>query len=140
MNYKQGAEKNGRSTTTNIMIGVVLTISVTILLSAAAATLVLSGFLDETKLKLAAYSIMFLSVFSGATISSRKTDAHIAIVDAAITAIYMFLLVAINIVVFSGSFSHLWIGLAVVLTAATTSMLFSAKGIKHKTRRYKQYR
>lgn len=140
MNNKKAVTRTRRSNATTIMKGVLAAVIITLLLAAVITALTLNGILDESKLKLSSYGIMLLSVFIGTMVIDRNSETQLMVINAAVGAVYMFLLVAINILFFNGSFKKLWVGLIVMTAAAAVSMLLSVKRQKQKTYRFKRFR
>ena len=126
--------KYRRSMATVIVTGSIVSVSTSMLLVAAVSALMLGGAVDIGHIKIAVYVILFLSVLAGTTITARNVESHIAIAIAAVTAVYLFTLITINIIFYNGTFDHWWVSFLLAVVPAVLSVLLSVHGSKGKRR------
>ena len=136
MHNRKKPTKGQRSIATAIVTGAVVSGIMSMILISLASTLILGGILDAANTTPVVYVILFLSAFFGAVTNVRKRETHIAITAAAIAAVYLFILITINIICYNGTFEHLWSSLGITAIATALSALIAVRGRKGKNRRY----
>lgn len=140
MNAMQRSTRANRPITVTIIIGAVTAILLSMLLATIVSVIIVSGILTESQLPVIVNVIIFLSVFISTIFSGRKIERHLVITTTAIAAIYMFVLIAMNIVIFDGDFSNFGAGIAVMVSASILSIFLLARKRKHKTHAFRRYR
>lgn len=120
-----------------ILIGAVFAIAVSVLLAAITAALITNGRIGEGSIVFIPYIIIFLGITTGSILCNLRAEGKYAIINTAVAAIYLFLLVASNIIFFDGVFNKLWL---VILTMIVTIALSSFVSVNsHKPKKRKRY-
>ncbi len=135
MTAKYKNTPSSRSMLTTITKGSAFSIAASLLLAAIAAVLITDGKLNEDTMKFIPYAITFISLATGTILCNIRTEGKYAIINAAIALIYLFVLVASNIIFFDGEFNNLWIVLLTMVAVIVISSLISIKAHKPKKRR-----
>lgn len=114
MKRKQGFEKTKRSSMSGLGIGALLAILLSILLSGCAALLVVEGHVQVEKMHYFTLCIQYLAVLLGALTAAKLTGKAPALMCGIIAMVYIFLLLAVNILFLEGGISSIWGPLLVI--------------------------
>lgn len=126
-------QKNKSPVAAGISIGALLSIGLSVLLSGGTALLMLDGQTGIEKMHYFTLSIQFVAIFVGAMAAMKLTGKAPALVGGISVAIYLFILLATNILFFQGDISDIWSTLlAVVLGCIFACTLCMAKPRKKK--------
>jgi len=133
MQHKRNSD---RSATATVAIGVIISIGTSILLSGAAALLVINGRMKEEHIQYFAYAIQCIAAIIGAYVTGKLMKQKPAVVCGIVSGMYMLLLLAVNILLIDSGISNLLITLvAVALGWACSCALCIPRRDKRKYRK-----
>ena len=119
-----------------ITAGLLLSVVVSMILAACAATLILKEYMGIEKTDYMVMAVQYISVAVGAVAASKMSMKAHAVISGIVMAIYLFILVAVNILFLQGGMSRIWSGLlASVMGWATACAICILKPSKKKYRK-----
>ena len=130
--FKQGAQTGKPAIT--VVIGLTVSLILSLLLSAVAAWAVSGGKLQENAIGAVIWPIQFLSAATGCFIATLLMGSMPAIISAVCGGAYLLLLLSINILFLDGSMGSLGSGVFSVLCGTLVPIILQLLGKKERGR------
>ena len=111
-----------------MIIGMIVAVLVTALGSVIAAAMILNGSIRENGIVTYGHAVQFLASLLCVLVSVRKGDAKRWLVTLGIAGIYLFILTAVNIMIFTQGFKNMPVSVLTIAAGAATAMFFKKKG------------
>ena len=129
----------GKTVSSCVAAGTITSILVTVILMIIFAILINGGKMEAHALDIARNSIVLCAVLTGTLVGVMKTEAKILIIYGVITGIYLFSLIATNIIVFDGEFAGLLPEVLMIVIGAGVSFVIKVLSTKRKPAYKKKY-
>ena len=102
--------KSKGSLTVSVAIGILLALIVSIVSSGGIGLLVLKEYVSAEETKYFVIGIQYISVVLGSIVAAKTVMKAPALACGIVTLLYVFVLVAVNIIFLSGNMSGVWSG------------------------------
>ncbi len=124
---KQFKTKGSRPTVYGVLIGTSIALLISILLSAAATSIIAKGKMDEAGYNITVFIIRAISVFTGAMVGTRISKEKYFVIIGIIAAAYTIVLVSLGIIIYDGSFQNFGTGVLSVLLGSIVGIALKLK-------------
>ena len=120
------------------MIGAIISLVMSVLLTVALTNLILKGSVEDKTADIFIFAIRTLSVLLGCVAGSLLTDGKLLQVIGLSALGYLLILLATGIVLFDGSFQGFWIGILSVIMGAVVAILIKSTTLR--SNKHKKFR
>ena len=129
---------SGQSTTSAIVIGLAVTLVVSILLSAGLTSLIINENLSENAIRISVIVIRTISVLLGGLVGSSLSKGKYLPVIGIIMLIYAIVLIGFGIIFYDGSFQNFGFGMLSMIIGGALACIIKLKPLR-KPRRTVKY-